>query len=47
MFSAVPTKARTGRRIAGSEPLVILLYFSPDSCPNAPGTGAFKNPKRG
>lgn len=31
----------------GSEPLVILRYFGSDSCPNAPGTGAFKNLKRG
>jgi len=26
----------------GTEPLVVLRYFGPDSCPNAPETGAFK-----
>lgn len=31
----------------GSEPLVILRYFGPDSCPNAPDTDAFKNLMRG
>jgi hypothetical protein len=31
----------------GAEPLVILRYFGPDSCPNAPDTGAFKKLKRG
>jgi hypothetical protein len=31
----------------GSEPLVILRYFGPDSCPDAPNTGAFKTLKRG
>jgi hypothetical protein len=31
----------------GSEPLVILRYFGPDSCPNAPDTGAFKKLKKG
>jgi hypothetical protein len=27
----------------GSEPLVVLRYFGPDSCPDAPAVGAFKN----
>jgi hypothetical protein len=31
----------------GSEPLVLLRYFGPDSCPDAPDTGAFKKLKRG
>jgi hypothetical protein len=30
----------------GSEPLVTLRYFGPDSAPNAPRTGAFKTRKR-
>ncbi len=31
----------------GTEPLVILRYFGPDSCPDAPNTGAFKTRTRG
>jgi hypothetical protein len=30
----------------GTEPLVTLRYFGPDSAPKAPDTGAFKNIKR-
>jgi hypothetical protein len=30
----------------GSEPLVVLRYFGPDSCPDAPKVGAFKNIKK-
>ena len=30
----------------GTEPLVILRYFGPDSAPNAPDTGAFKTVRR-
>ncbi len=30
----------------GSEPLVVLRYFGPDSCPDAPDTGAFKKLKK-
>jgi hypothetical protein len=29
----------------GTEPMVMLRYFGPDSAPKAPDTGAFKNVK--